>query len=318
MEASPSTKPTGGEAEVDRRSRDLSIEVWRWGRLGAIALLALIAVLLLLDRIDPEVAAAVFGVLLAAAVIAVLTPDLVRALLDRTQKVSLGPFAMELVADAARAAARSDTSEEGSLEGASLTDLQLTIEHKLAYVAKHLLPGPDGPPTFVTIGSLRFDRYLTESEALTAMRLLTINDEMLAALPERPRQEFLRDAGTLAKNLRASVFAGMVRKAIRDSAAVELAGEVDVGPRRRPDLLVSCAGKYLRVAIAFAPYGENQDSVGQKRQRIAGSDNADDTSLRLVVIPDSSHVAEERQGNPGVVRLENLLPTITARAGDNA
>jgi hypothetical protein len=301
--------PSKASKKDGRQSKqDLIAEVWRWGRVGAIALLLVIAFLLIIKKIDAEIAGAVVGVLVGAAVIAVLTPDVVRGLLDRMQKVSLGPFAMDLVSDAAKAAAQGDAVEDDSSKAESIVELQMAIGLKMAYVAKHLLTNNEGT-TYATIGSLKFDGYLTDSEALTAMRVMTISDETLNALPQRPREEFLHNANTLAENFRAAVFAGMVRKVIRESP-VEMVGQVDVGGGSRPDLLVSYGGKEFRIAVAFAPGAEGQDWVKRKKERLAAAGGPGATLERMVVVPDISNIAEDREGNPPLLHLGGLIEAI--------
>lgn len=284
---------------------------WRALRAGSALLLVVVAALLLFEEITPGVAGAVALALAGAALISVLTPRSVQALLDRTQSLTLGPFALELVKDAAQAAAEAGSAEVSDEDfKADMVGLQLKLEWKMAFVVKHLLPAESGP-RYATIGSLKYDRYLTESEARTAARIMTITDEQLATLPESARKDFLASANKLVGNIRASVFAGMVRKELREVVGEDSIDEVVWKEGRRPDFLVRRNGRERRVVAIFAPFDEGRESLGHAIKRLGGQEGKADNPP-IVVIPDISNSRPNLAGDPPVVPLGELAAVLSS------
>lgn len=286
--------------------------LWSAIRWAGALLLVVIAILLLFEEITPSVAGAIAAALAGAALISVLTPQTIQALLDRTQSLTLGPFALDLVKDAAAAAA-----EAGSTEGAAedfeadMVGLQLKLEWKLAFIVKHLLP-PETGPRYATIGSLKFDGYLSESEARTATRIMTITDEQLATLPKSAREDFLGSANRLVDNIRASVFAGMVRKKLRKVAGKDSINEVIWKEGRRPDFLVRHNGGERRVVAIFAPFDEGKGSLKYAIGRLRGEEDEPMDNPPIVVIPDISNSPSDLNGNPRVVPLSELAAVLSS------
>jgi hypothetical protein len=284
--------------------------LWHTAQAVLIVLLIGTAVLLATKTIESEVGFAILAVFLAAAVVAALTPDVVHLLLSRLQKLAIGPVAFEWLSDAGRAATEARRGSEEDEDGVAgdLIALRLKLEAKLAFIAKHLL-GTSERPTYVTIGSLRQDRYVTESQARTASRLLSLTEEQVAALPEDKQRAFLGDANTFVRNVRAQVFHPLVGKRLR-SITRERPTEIPRGEGRRPDFLVQVDGRRYRVAPAFAQ-GADSEVLTRVRERLGGPRGNDPAvDRRLVVIPDLQRnegiAKEDGEGDPEVVRIGDL------------
>ncbi len=193
----------------------------------------------------------------------------------------------------------SDPEDESKPD--DLLALRLKLEAKLAYIAKILLRPPDADcPTFVTIGSLNYDGFLTAGEARTASQVLTVRDEELDTLRPRVRREFLANADTAVKNIRASVFFGLVRTMLKgNNWAVR---DLQAGGRR-PDLLVSKGRRVYRVVPRFF-MGADAEKIEKLKWRLRGETPTRDRDI--VVLPDGTANETEPDGRLMVTRLAGL------------
>jgi hypothetical protein len=220
------------------------------------------------------------------------------------------PVAPETVEDAKVAAAEGGSDERGADpdDGDAVPDdllgLRLKLEAKLSYIAKVLLRPEDCKcATFVTIGSLKHDGFLTDREARTATQVLTLRDEELDTLPPRMRREFLRSASTVVGNIRASVFYGLVRVALKENG-----WEIEEIPatKRRPDLLVQKGEQAYRVVPRFVTKKRSERIDKVKRRLRNHKDEAPGSKRGIVVLPDSSRTATDSSEDPVVVKFADL------------
>ena len=128
----------------------------------------------------------------------------------------------------------SDKEEESSEEKTKLADFnegsddadkwlaaRLNLEAKIAYLAKHTLPdhlpiiNPQAAATgysrpYANVGSLLYDKLLSEGEAQRASFLLSTPWPIIASGPENTEKKLVRDAEDLARTVRAKVFRRLV------------------------------------------------------------------------------------------------------------
>lgn len=238
------------------------------------------------------------GILVLAAVVA-STPELIQ----RLGKVSVGPVAVEWLSDA-RAAASSAVGASEDKTPIDIIDLRLRLEAKLTFIAKHILD-VDGVATYVTVGSLKEDGYLTNEQARTASRIVALSDEQLAALPARQRDAFLYDAGQLVGRVRAHVFQQLLKKRLH--ALEYFVTLIPRGDDARPDLLVEKSGVRCRVVGVFADQNTS-NLLRSSLERVERSMSRPPlVSQRIVVIPTlPENRGLVRGGDPCVVQLAGL------------
>jgi hypothetical protein len=268
-------------------------------RVSVIAGLLIAAGLLLAGVVTTTQAGYAAGVLGLAMLVALLSGDL----LERLTKLSVGPFAIEWLSDA-RVAATDLGKEEDEPVDTDVVDLRLRLEAKLGFIATHLLGDPQHP-AFVTIGSLKADRYLSAEEARTASRVLTATEHSLLGLPARDRVSFLDDASIVVGRIRAHVF----QKVLRNQLASHGCDFTEI-PRRRnqPDLLADKDGHRYRIAGVFADKPESKlteravERLGEKKAETPAVES------RIVVVPTLEETAAlEREGDPAVMQLGSLI-----------
>jgi len=185
----------------------------------------------------------------------------------------------------------------------SVIELRLKLEEKLAYIAKFVLSDEECCVTYLTIGSMKSDGYITEQEAQTLIQVMTLRDEELNTLPEGERMRLLRNAHTVVKNIRASVFYGLVSEIFE-------ANKWKIEPiptkRKRPDLHVVKGGEQYRIVPRYAMAKSSSILPKELRRlkKFAGSKSK--RGRTLVVVPDRSRSKLDPGGDPGVVRLGEL------------
>ena len=277
----------------------------------------LLALAVIFTGLDSDRAWPVAALLLAGIVIAVVPEDTWKELLGNVENAKFGPVSISLQRDAVKAAANAPEADTAEGPGAkslpkaeSMLELRMRLEWKLAYIAKHLL-AENGNATFLTIGSLEYDGYLTQAEARTAIGILSTRQDELQELPERAQQTFLSEAGAFVSSVRASVFWGQTKRCLEGK---ERAGDASIfidrlpSKGRRDDLLAGRHDRAIRVAPAFA-LEVNSKILEQAIERLRGEGAAVEGSERqLIVIPDNSREPEAAaaEGRPRVVKLANL------------
>jgi hypothetical protein len=227
------------------------IERWAWA-----SSFFILAAAVLFSKLAPERVWPALALVLIGALVAFVPRQAWVQFLGRVESANVGPVGIGLQREAGRAAANSperDTSEGAKKaeigEIKNVYDLRLRLEWKLTYVAKHLLnSGPDNA-TFLTIGSLQFDGYLTETDARTAIGILNTRQEELEAMPGASQERFLEEAGEFVDSVRARIFWGQVKRRLEGRDGGE---DIFVGLAqsrgRRDDLLAATPAGSVRVA----------------------------------------------------------------------
>jgi hypothetical protein len=184
-----------------------------------------------------------------------------------------------------------------------LMSLRLKLEAKMAYLAKALLR-TDGAATYLTIGSLNYDGYLTDDEARAATHVLTLRQEELETLSYAERREFLHNADRVVRNLRASVFFGLVRELLKSNGwSVD---EVDVARGPRPDLLATKDARIVRIRPRFATVpGSKILTQAQRRLRTEDKERHAENA-RVIVVPDRARFPSTPDDDPAILKLAEL------------
>jgi hypothetical protein len=291
---------------------------WIWGAPFLVLALVVLLTQLSPDRVWPAVALGLVGVLLIA-----VPRRTWGQVLARVESASVGPVGINLrqeVGKAAEQAPESDTEEGSSNEfkrAETMFDLRIRLEYKLAYVAKHLLAPSDGNATFVTVGSLKLDGYLTEAQARTAIGILGTRQEELEALPETAQAKFLSEASEFVDGMRASIFWGQVKRRLRGVESPDhesLFTKEIPGNGNRRDLLVKSTQGPVRVAPAFA-LDKNSKILQSTVDRLRGEGLAARGGERqIVVVPDRSRARTRPKldDQPAVVKLGSLRGMLEA------
>ena len=289
-------------------------------RLAFAVLLILLADRVIAGEVTTDEAIAVAGLTLAALAVFALTPEVARGIIQRVSKISIGPVALEVFAEAGQVQDAKGTEEtDGSEEQVeSVLALRLKIERKLTYVAKHVLD-EHGRPTFLSVGSLRYDKLLPRKEADLVNQLMTLRDEDIAELTPVERDKFLRAADKIARNIRASVLHCLVQKTL-DEANGEgqaLSGwKIDTVKRRgaRSDFVAKRSEKEFRIASVFAT-DEGSTLLAAAKKRLApGAKGEDRYKGRIIVLPHNSRATVQRDADPAVVTTDELVEVL-AEAG---
>jgi hypothetical protein len=281
------------------------------------ALLVALAILIPAANLPVEDVFAMTALFALAFAVVAVTPEKWQRWSPRVQSVSLGGVLEVGLYEAKEAAGRGgeeDSADPATDDAAeppapdSLLNLRLKLEAKLAYIAKHMLGTPD-QPTFVTVGSLRHDKYLSDIEARTACRVLTWRDEDLLKLSTSQAVEFLGDADKVITNMRAGVLRGMARKRLRDDGW-EVKAKVR-GGGKRPDIIATKGNKKVRIAAVFVLASES-DILDRTQKRLKDRVQKDKgVQKHLVVIPDNSASSPtESDANPRVVKFGELLAAV--------
>jgi hypothetical protein len=281
----------------------------------------LLALAVVFTGLSSDRAWPVAALLLAGIVIAVVPEDSWKELLGNVENAKFGPVSISLQRDAVKAAANAPEADTAEGPGAkpldkaeSMLELRVRLEWKLAYVAKHLL-AENGNATFLTVGSLQYDGYLTENEAQTAIGILNTRQEELQELPERAQRLFLSEAGAFVDSVRASVFWGQTKRCLegkeRASDASILVGRLP-SKGRRDDLLAGRPDRGIRVAPAFVLEVGSKILEGVIERLHEEGAAVEGSERQLIVIPDNSYEPEAAAAadRPRVVKLANLRSAV--------
>lgn len=270
------------------------------------------------DRAWPVLALAALGFL-----IAIVPREVWRQIALSVSKAQIGPVGFELQRDLEKAVAIAPVSDRGeggdpppeNARAETMFDLRLRLEFKLAYAAKHLLADSRGV-TFLTVGSLEYDGYLTRAEARTAIGILSTRDEQLNAMGESGKEAFLKEAEKFVDSVRASIFWGQVKRCLqgKDQRSVPSLWIGDIERKgERDDLLAGTPGNEFWVAPAFGIAADSKIRKGaEARLRTEKRPYGVPAHRRIVVLPDVSKFQGEREPGspPEVVRLIHLRETI--------
>jgi hypothetical protein len=291
----------GASKGDDDRDRDHRL-AWQW--LVGIAALALGFAAVVVDDFQAEDAAIALVALVVGSMIIGLRPADWKQLVSRVQGAKFGGFEVALTSDAIEASKTSALSlsdsepleEEEKEKVHRLVDLQMTLESRIAFVVKHLLP--DKEKAYANIGSLNYDRYLTREDAVAARRLLALRESDLSSVPGTAADSFLKESGEYVYGFRSQVFHGMVLKELErlaEKARKDEATTASATPRpglRRPaiDVVLHTTEKrrlvvYALLTVSGSVYGKE----GKLLEKAGSIDENEATNAkRVIVIPDSS------------------------------
>src|SRR4051794_20576668 len=272
------------------------------------ATLLAIAGFVVAGELDTDRALTGLALIAVAVALGALRPSDVRELVGRIREV--GPLKLEArVAETAadqNLGTEAEGDEAAGYQG-SMLDLRIKLEYKLAYIAKSLLGevrrGTDvsGSANFVTVGSLKYDGFLSLEQARTATSILTWTDDDLSRASPQAAAAFLSDANALVSGIRATVFANLVRKHL-ESAKWKVT-TADRKKKRRDLIATSPDGsQVVRIVPVFA-LSEPSSILGSVKKRLEELDKKGERYV--IVLPDRSRAATSE--TPRVVRLEELL-----------
>lgn len=279
-----------------------------------------LAVAVIVIGISSDRAWPVAAFLLIGIVILVVPTDAWQKLLSSVEKAQIGPFSLGLrqhVEKAAEIAPPSDKGEgvenEAAKDARDVFELRMQLEWKLAFIAKHLLATGSGV-TFVTIGSLQFDGYLTEAEARTATGIMLARDEELRELPASERRKFISEAQEFLDGLRSSVFWGRVKRELEgaDSGAPDLMPKQIEGTGGRDDLLAGGDGVETRIVPIFALNSHSTKLKTAIERMEKGSLPGPATKRQIIVVPDGTESKAPPHATSRVVELAKLREALTS------
>lgn len=286
-------------------------DFWNAMRVAIPLGLATLAALVLAGEFEPDAAIFAVAATLVALLIAAVPLEGWRKAGARVEKAEA--FGMSIGLSQAATDAASGTlpeepyEEKDEASGAELdewTRLRLKLEAKLAYIAKTMRPGEEKqdaprPQTFVTVGSLHHDGYLSDAEAQTATAVLSP-----ALIPPGERAVVLKQGATVVGRIRASIFFEMVRNRLEDLC--DSVREEPRGEGQRPDLAGTKGGREFRVSSAFATTSNSNILAGvvKRAKKARGSGDGEPW---IVVVPDnSSATTDESADDIRVVKLSRL------------
>ncbi|MFI7531432.1 hypothetical protein [Nocardia salmonicida] len=249
--------------------------------------------------------------------ITAFSPNLIKwELFRHVKSVSVGPAAFEMFERASLSV--SLTSEDTTEQSQTLYDLKLRLEAKLTYVAKHVLaPNPYEPgnvPTFLTIGSLKTDEYLTDEQAKLAYEILELRESEFRNLTADRREIILAGANKFVGSVRAEIFTCQVLKGfVTQGWDMTRRAYPDASGRR--DLRVAATD--TKVVHHVIPIFTASMKAGLARRAAAGVEErskARGNGKVLIVVPPLSKAAgtviESGQLEIQVVTLEVALSQV--------
>lgn len=292
----------------------------------AVPLMALVIWVVVADRSAIR-AWPVAALLLIGLIVLAVPTEAWQKFLSRIEHAGIGPFNVGLrdLEKAAEKAPPSDTEEVGDTEeetkkAETVFDLRMQLEWKLAYIAKHLLRTDEGV-TFVTIGSLKFDDYLDESEARTAASIMMASEDELARLPGAERRKFIEDAQTFLDGLRTAVFWGRVKRELQgredengreDEDADDLTPTGVEGTGGRHDLLVGDTDEEARI-IPILAINPGSRKIKRAIEPIEQGDLPSPTTKRQIIVTPDTSTSKAPSSLPSgveVVKLCDLRRTL--------
>ena len=161
------------------------------------------------------------------------------------------------------------------------------------------------------MGSLGYDKLITDEQARTPSRLQTLSDQDLRHQDGAAVQAFLANAGRVVGRLRATVFRNQVARELRECGWLR---------RRGSDRLPALASHWERdeesilVRPVFAAGAAGRAAAIRWRDELgAWTGNA---GRRIVVIPDRSRMPTSDPAEPGatVLKLADLRALVAATA----
>jgi hypothetical protein len=287
---------------------------WNWGVIAfkAVLLIAVagalgIASFVIFGPLKPDEAAAGGLVALAGVGLAVLASIPSRHLISLSERIStvtvgkyvsikLNPLFESLAAEKGT----SSQDPEDPADTSSLVELKRSFDMKLAYLAKHVLapvpgPGTANRPTFVNIGSLAHDKYLTADEAEMAYEIVGMRPAEFTTLPSEKQRQFLIGAGRFVDTIRITVFAEQVSNQLR-RLGWSVRPVNGHGSRQR-DVNVWREANAADIHHVIPVFTERKDSrlFAGPRKRLRVAPRASGTGRRFIVVPPLSKAATDKE-----------------------
>ncbi len=280
-------------------------------RIAAVLLLLALGALVATEAVDAGRAGFVAGIVIVCLVILAVS-------LSRFAQVeSVKAFGVELkIAQASMASAPianlaydGETGQEKDIS--EIVDLQFLLEAKLTYVAKHLL-GFDGRghwSPFLTLGSLKYDEYLSREDAIAARHLLGLQSAAVQGASEEDRRAYLAKAKPFVRNIRATIFHDVVKTVLEKDFRLSLEHR-DRGGSRRPDFELSA--NRLGHVLVFPAFAGGGGYWNRERIERRAADLAQHSDRALIVVPPNAHVSDPGVEGVAVTRLDELVHTAAA------
>jgi hypothetical protein len=206
----------------------------------------------------------------------------------------------------------------------------LLLEAKLAYVSKHLLAEkntesreetavnlerrarpiksrkPRYTTTYVTIGSLNYDGFLSQEQARTASRILTLSEDEFARLGEDTAKAFFDHASVFVRSFRIIVLEGLVRKTLQDKSWSVTEDAIEVTGIR--GLVTESAG----IRLLIVPVLDVSGSPATVDKAIQGLARLPLTSRQtVIVVPNEARTGPNRlEQDPLVVKVADLAAAL--------
>lgn len=279
-------------------------------------LVVALAVGVLTDKVDAADAGVVLGLLVFAALVLSLRLTHLRRLVESLKGVSVGGLTLEFFEVVHEAAATAESDSEPGQESTSppdLIELRLKLEAKLVYVVKWMLPPePGASSSFATIGSLRYDKLISEAEARSASGLFSLGEVELRSVDPATRTRLLNEMETVVGGIRASVHHSMVRAAlverVGESGVSDVQFKRDRRRTRRPFFLGRTDdGRSFDVVPVFA-LARDSKLVTQARRRLGAGTGG----RRVLVVPNATKVPSRPDEEVAVIRLSELTDLLSS------
>jgi hypothetical protein len=274
----------------------------------ALAIIGLLtmALLVALGTVETAQFGPVAVILVAALALAVLSPDIVERVWVRGIGVKTALVEFTLPPEPPKPV----EGDVGDVQ--SVVQLQLQLQGRLAYVAKHML-NPEDLPEYATVGSLWIDKLLTSKDAEAAQRLLTVTDEIVAVWPEKTRETFLEESNKLVSRFRWNVLDQQMRKAIpkgwdraerdRRSARPDLYLETGNTRVRLRSVFVESNPEHARLRHSVTSLAKARGETDREQIAVVQNNVSDDRISALGDLPDGVRVVRARELNAVLVRL---------------
>lgn len=259
-----------------------------------------VAVFVAIAKLDSTRAAGIAIAVLVGLVFATLSlvsADELSTAFGRLKSIKVGGLGIELEPyaqlnrDKDSAAEDATGTTDASAHSDSLLDLKIRLEAKLTYLAKHVLCTDPDPnhliPTFLTVGSLSYDGYLTREQAARAYEILGMREQEFRSGTSAEQAIFIAGATEFIDTVRIEVFAGLVTNKLRGLGWI--ADRITVKPRHRRDLRVTDAQKsVVHQIIPIFSFRPNSSLVCEARERLETSTEVSPSGWRLIVVPPRS------------------------------
>lgn len=190
-------------------------------------------------------------------------------------------------------------------------DLQFLLEAKLTYVAKHIL-GFDGTghwSPFLTLGSLKYDTYMSRTDAIAARHLLGLQSSAVKDASDKDRRAYLATAKPFVRNIRATIFHGVVKTVLEKDFRLSVSTH-DRGEGRRPDF--ELRADHLGRVLVFPAFAGGGGYWRGERLKRRAADLAQHSDRALIVVPPNTPTLDPGVENVTVAGIDELVHAAAA------